>query len=231
MATQWVLGKVSDALAPTVSGAVSSAGAYAGGAFSFVGNAINGVGEGINNSIRRYGDGTKDYGNAIMDWTAAPAPRSQTASNPLGLAGGRALGKTSVTNPSVYYAPSKPVSETLMTTSKTAPQKRIEGGTPKKALPAPGLRPTTVATAKKNASVAPKSVAPTKTATTPNPGAMRKKPAEITKATPAPKQPGSVKKVTPVKPSTASAPKTTTPARQKVQGNATVAANPLGLKF
>ena len=138
MATQWVLDKVSDALAPTVSNAVASAGSYAGGAVSAVGNGINGVGEGISRSIKRYGDGVKDYGNGIMDWTSASTTRAQTASNPLGLSGGKGQGKTTVTSPRIYQAPAKSnASRTLMTTSKTAPQKKIEGGTPKKALPAP----------------------------------------------------------------------------------------------
>jgi len=224
MATQWVLGKVSDALAPTVSGAVSSAGSFAGGAVNAVGNSINGVGEGINHSIRRYGDGAKNYGNSIMDWTTAGAVRGQTASNPLGLSSNAAGGKRQVTSPQVYRAPPRAnPSKTLTTTSKTsAPQKKIESGTPKKALPAPGPKPTSaVAQAKKNVSAA-----PAKTGSGPNPGAMSKKPAGTTsKPTGAAKAPPSVKKVTPVKPSTATA------ARPKTQVNHTAAANPLGLNF
>jgi hypothetical protein len=57
MATQWVLDKVSDALAPTVSRTVAGAGSYAGGAVSAIGGGINSVGEGINRTVRRYGDG------------------------------------------------------------------------------------------------------------------------------------------------------------------------------
>jgi len=225
MATNWVLDKISNALAPTVSGAVSSAGSFAGGAVNAVGNSINGVGEGINNSIRRYGDGTRDYGNAIMDWTKAEGVRGATASNPLGLSSGATGGKRQVTSPEVYRAPTKPsASKTLTTTSKTAaPQKKkTERGTPTKALPAP---------AKKNASTAPLKSAPAqaKIGSAPNPGAMRKKPADTSKAAPAsaPKQATSVKKAGPVKASTASAPKTST--RPKTQGNYTAAANPLGL--
>lgn len=203
-----------------------------------VGNTINGVGEGINNSIRRYGDGVKDYGNAVMDWTQAGAVRAPTASNPLGLSANKVGGKIAVTNPRVYTPPQKSTaSKTLMTTSKTAgtPQKKIEGGTPKKALPAPGPKPgaakkvTSAAPAKKvSAAPLPKST-PAKTPTTPNPGAMRKKPAETGSKTNG--ATGAAKKVTPVKASTAGVPKTTTTGRPKTQGNPTAAANPLGLAF
>jgi len=224
MATQWVLGKVSDALAPTVSGAVAGAGSFVGGAVNAVGNSINGVGEGINSSIRRYGDGTKDYGNAIKDWTQAEGVRASTASNPLGLSAGATGGKRQVTAPQMYRAPPRAnPSKTLMTTSKTAaPQKKIEAGTPRKALPAPGPKPN--GAQKATPAAAPKSTAP-------NPGAMRKKPTDnASKTTGAVKQAPSVKKSTPVKPSAASVPKTTTAGRQ-VQGNSVAAANPLGLSF
>ena len=217
MATQWVLNKVSDALAPTVSGAVSSAGSYAGGAVAAVGNGINSVGMGINNSVKRYGDGVKDYGNGIMDWTSASTSRAQTANNPLGLSGGKASGKTSVTSPSVYSAPAKSsASRTMMTTSKTHPQKKIQGGAPKKALPAPApVKKATASTstpAKKTPVNAAKSGAP-------NPGALRKPGATGSKP---------LAKTTPGKPSTAAVPKAST-GRPRTTGNATGAANPLGL--
>lgn len=108
MATSWVLGKISDALQPTIQSTVSSAGTFAGGALNTVGSGINGVGETINGTIKRYGDGVRDYGNGVMDWTNASGVRAQTASNPLGLNSGMTQGKRSVTSPSVYSAPSKP---------------------------------------------------------------------------------------------------------------------------
>ncbi|KAK5452753.1 hypothetical protein LTS15_006901 [Exophiala xenobiotica] len=227
MATQWVLGKVSEALAPTVSNTVSSAGSFAGGAVSAVGNSINSVGEGINNSIRRYGDGIKDYGNAVMDWTSADAVRATTAANPLGLSAGKTGGKRGVTNPSVYTPVGRSTnpSKTLMTTNKKQPQKKIEAGTPRKALPAPG-GPKPVG-AKKAVSAAPPSSksTPVKTSASSNPGSMRKKPAETNGNA---KKPSSATKSTPVKPA---APKTATAGRQQARGNPTAAANPLGLSF
>jgi len=141
MATGWVLGKISDALAPTVSNVVGSAGAMAGGAVSAVGAGINGVGESINGSIRRYGDGAKDYGNAIKDWSSADAPRSQTASNPLGLSAGTAGGKSKVTSPSIYSAP-KPA-----TIKSASTQKKIADTPKKPAGMAPAKKPVTTTTA------------------------------------------------------------------------------------
>ncbi|KAK5208031.1 hypothetical protein LTR41_006543 [Exophiala xenobiotica] len=222
MATQWVLGKVSEALAPTVSNTVSSAGSFAGGAVSAVGNSINSVGEGINSSIRRYGDGVKDYGNAVMDWTSADSVRASTAANPLGLSAGKTGGKRGVTSPSVYTPVGRSTnpSKTLMTTNKT--QKKIEAGTPRKALPAPGPKPVG---AKKAISAPPPKSTPAKTSAAPNPGALRKKPAETNGNA---KKPSSVSKSTPVKPA---APKTATAGRQQARGNPTAAANPLGLSF
>ncbi|KAH0829775.1 hypothetical protein FOPE_10683 [Fonsecaea pedrosoi] len=183
MATQWVLGKVSEALAPTVSSTVASAGAFAGGAVNAVGNSINGVGESINSTIRRYGDGVKDYGNGIMDWTRAGGVRAATASNPLGLSAGKTGGRLQVTSPQIYRPPASTPktspSKRLMTTSKTAaPQKQIEGGTAKKALPAPGPKSTGAShktTPAKKVGTAPlKPVqSAAKTSTHPNPGAMR----------------------------------------------------------
>ncbi|KIW14698.1 hypothetical protein PV08_07482 [Exophiala spinifera] len=222
---------------------VATAGAFAGGAVSAVGNSINGIGEGINNSIRRYGDGAKDYGNAIMDWTAADGVRATTANNPLGLSAGKTGGKRTVTHPTLYTPPKPSPSKTLMTTNKSAqPQKKIEAGTPKKALPAPGPGPKPPGAAKKvttngaapvkkaGVSVPPPST--NKTSTAPNPGAFRKKPAEnntmgnAKKASmnAAAKKPVSVQKSTPIKPSQSK--KTSAP-----RTNYVAAANPLGLKF
>ena len=130
MATAWVLGKVSDALAPTVSNTVSTAGGFAGGAVNAVGSSVNGVGDGINRYIKGYGDGAKDYGNAIMDWTAADGIRGATAANPLGLTGGKTGGKRAVTSPQVYHAPASSASKTLTTTSKSTPQKKVGGPKP-----------------------------------------------------------------------------------------------------
>ncbi|KAJ4524774.1 hypothetical protein HRR78_007957 [Exophiala dermatitidis] len=215
MATQWVLGKVSEALAPTVSS------------------------EGINNSIRRYGDGVKDYGNAIMDWSRADGIRAQTASNPLGLSAGVTGGKRQVTSPQVYRAPPKTSpSKTLM--KNATPQKKIEAGTPKMALPAPGPKAdavtkkassTVAAPVQKHVSaVTPKAPTATKTASTPNPGAMRKKPVDATSnKNGGLKQTTSVKKSTPVKSNGVTASKPAN--RPKVSGNPTAAANPLGLNF
>jgi hypothetical protein len=150
MATAWVLGKVSDALAPTVSGVVSTAGGFAGGAVNAVGNSINGVGASINNTVKTYGDGVKDYGNSVMDWTAASGVRGGTASNPLGLAGTKTAGQRATTSPSVYHAPKQTPSKTLMTTSKTAgPQKKIGAAPTQKALPAAKTATTRAQPAKK----------------------------------------------------------------------------------
>jgi len=138
MATQWVLGKISDALQPSIQSGVSTAGAYAGGVFNTIGSGINGIGESVNGTIRRYGDGLKDYGNGVMDWTNATGSRAQTASNPLGLGTSKTHGKRAVTSPSVYSAPPKPKQnppKTLMTTSKSAP-KKIGSAPAMKSLPA-----------------------------------------------------------------------------------------------
>ena len=88
MATSWIIGKVNDAIQPTIHSATSAAGSFAGGALNTVGNSINGVGASLNGTIRRYGDGINDYGNGVMDWAKADGPRAQTASNPLGLSSG-----------------------------------------------------------------------------------------------------------------------------------------------
>ncbi|KIW63173.1 hypothetical protein PV04_10039 [Phialophora macrospora] len=247
MATQWVLGKVSEALAPTVSSTVSSAGSFAGGAVNALGNSINGIGEAINGSVRRYGDGVKDYGNGLMDWTSADGMRAATASNPLGLNAGKTGGKLQVTGGGIYRAapstPTSAASKRLTTTSRTAaPQKKIEAGTPRKALPAPsGAKPANaVKKAAPAAGSSPVKKAPTaplkpvqhaaKTVT-PNPGAMRKKPTESTnKANGGAKPPGAAaaKKSTPAKPKTATA----TASKAKTSASyPTRAANPLGLSW
>lgn len=234
MATQWVLDKISDALAPTVSSGVATAGSFTGGAISAVGNSINGVGEGINRSIKRYGDGVMDYGNGVMDWTSASGGRAQTAGNPLGLSSGSSQGKNMVTSPRIYRSqPSSNASKTMMTTNKTAnTQKKIEGVQPKKALPGPGANSTVKKPVGANGGAAVVKRTETKapvtrpgagtTLNTPNPGAMKK-------ATSKPGA-GPTKKAAPVKASTASVPKTTT-ARPQSKVNHTAAANPLGLSY
>ncbi|KAL2434819.1 hypothetical protein ABEF95_008106 [Exophiala dermatitidis] len=177
-----------------------------------------------------------------MDWSRADGIRAQTASNPLGLSAGVTGGKRQATSPQVYRAPPKTSpSKTLMTTSKNAaPQKRIEAGTPKKALPAPGPKSdavtkkassTVAAPVQKHVSaVTPKAPTATKTAATPNAGAMRKKPVDATNnKNGGLKQPASVKKTAPVKSNGVTASKPAN--RPKVTGNPTAAANPLGLNF
>ncbi|OAL34137.1 hypothetical protein AYO20_06592 [Fonsecaea nubica] len=119
-----------------------------------------------------------------MDWTQAGGVRAATASNPLGLSAGKTGGRLQVTSPQIYRPPASTPktspSKRLMTTSKTAaPQKQIEGGTPKKALPAPGPKSTGVShkatPAKKigTAPIKPVQQSAAKTNTHPNPGAMR----------------------------------------------------------
>lgn len=124
MATSWILGKVSDAIQPTIQGACASAGSFAGGAMNYVGSSINGVGESINTNIRAYGDGAKDYGNSIMDWTAAPGLRAQTAGNPLGLSSTTGGGKSNATNPSIYRASAGSKRETMPAINARPPQKK-----------------------------------------------------------------------------------------------------------
>lgn len=136
MATQWVLDSISNALAPTVSNAVSSAGGFAGGAVNAVGNSVSGVGESINRTIRTYGDGVKDYGNSIMDWTSASDTRGATAQNPLGLSGTKTAGKRTVTSPSMYYPPSTSKKTTGPPAKKAAPAPNKSNGA-KKSLPPP----------------------------------------------------------------------------------------------
>jgi len=147
MATQWIMSTIHNAIAPTISGAVQTAGSFAGDAVNGVGSSINGVGEGINQSIRRYGDGTKDYGNAIKDWTKAPGARSATASNPLGLSDSAAGGKSAINRP--MYRPIAPAPQ----------QKALPAPKAQKALPAPAVKPATAASRKPATGTAGKSAA------------------------------------------------------------------------
>lgn len=218
MATSWVLGKVSDALAPTVSGVVSTAGGFAGGAVNAVGNSINGVGDGINRSIKAYGDGAKDYGNSIMDWTKADGGRGATAANPLGLGSGVSGGKRNVTSPSVYHAPKSTPSKTLMTTSKSAaPQKKIG------AAPATKTAPKGPTAVKKD--VSKPAAAKTKPPAGPNPGALRGGGTNAVKKTPVNAKKPVAAKTTPV----------TKPAAPKANaasyGSSKTAANPIGISW
>lgn len=184
MATQWVLDKVSDALAPTVSRTVATAGGYAGGAVSYVGTSINGVGEGFNRFVKTYGDGTLDYGNSIMDWTAAEGPRKQTASNPLGLSGGKAGGKQNVTSPNIYHAPKSTPSKAATLKNTTSTNRSARTSQPKAGA----------ATSKASK---PQSVV-SKAPTGPNAGALRgaggaKKPVQKAASTTTPKRAGASK--------------------------------------
>ena len=228
MATDWVLGKVSDALAPTVSGVVSSAGGFAGGAVNAVGNSINGVGEGVNRYVRTCGDGAKDYGNAIMDWTKADGSRGATAANPLGLSSGTTGGKRAVTSPQVYSAPKSTPSKVLTTTSKSAaPQKKVGSAPGSKA----GGKAAGTKSIKKEA--APANAPAGKPSSGSNPGAMRrpaadqKKPVQKTAST-ATSQKKSISAAS--KPASA-APKPAAAAKpqQAYQGSSKMAQNPLGL--
>ncbi|KAL6247467.1 hypothetical protein RBB50_005813 [Rhinocladiella similis] len=173
-----------------------------------------------------------------MDWTAAGGVRAATANNPLGLSAGKTGGKRTVTHPTLYTPPKPSPSRTLMTTSKSVqPQKRIEAGTPRKALPAPGPKPVGAkkapsngATPVKKAGVSAPPPSANKPSTAPNPGALRKKPADNTTTAAkknnngAAKKTASVQKSTPVNP--APAKKSNAPSTNYV-----AASNPLGLKF
>src|SRR2546430_1740765 len=133
MAAEWIMGTIHNALAPTISSAVQTAGSVAGDAVSAVGNGINGIGESINSSIRRYGDGTKDYGNAIKDYTKAPGPRAATASNPLGLSTSVNGGRNAFSQP-MYRAPA-PSQPRALPAPKPKPQQKAP---PTPATKAPG---------------------------------------------------------------------------------------------
>lgn len=85
MATSWITGMVTNAIAPTVHSSVSQAGGIAGDLICGVGNSINGVGSSIDGYVRSYGNGVNTYGNAVKDWTKAEGPRVGTSTNPLGL--------------------------------------------------------------------------------------------------------------------------------------------------
>ncbi len=104
MATGWVLNKVSEALAPTVSNIVSNVGGVAGDVVCSVGNSINGVGDSISGVIHRYGNAAKDTGNGLKDFTGAPGGRLTTASNPLGLTDTKDGGRRAITSPSLPKA-------------------------------------------------------------------------------------------------------------------------------
>lgn len=242
MATEWVLGKISDALQPSIQSGVSTAGAYAGSVFNTMGSGINGIGESINGTIKRYGDGFKDYGNGVMDWTNATGPRAQTASNPLGLGTSKTHGKRAVTSPSMYSAPPKPKqnpSKTLMTTGKPA-EKKIGSAPAMKALPAPAAKSAPAAQPKKavGAPAQPKKAVgvpaqPKAVLDGANPGAFKKTTAAAKPVTAgnqgAMKKPAgsNVPSKTPrsVKASTATA----TQGRPAIKPDYVAAANPLGL--
>jgi hypothetical protein len=227
MATQWVLDKVSDALAPTVSNAVASAGSFAGGAVNAVGGSINSVGESINGTVRRYGDGVKDYGNGLLDWTKADGTRAATASNPLGLSAGTTGGKRQVTSGSFYKAPAANPSKTLMTSNKTAaPQKKTATGTANKSTPA--KKAVASGTATKKAPAQPlKPVQRSAKTVHPNPGAIPSKKPVANGATKPPAN--GAKKPTPVK--AGAKPVAAAKRASAPTPNSTAASNPLGLSF
>jgi hypothetical protein len=144
MATGWVLNKVSEAIAPTVSNTVATAGGFAGDIVCGVGNSINGVGQSINDAIRRYGNGAMEAGNGLKDWTNAPGLRAGTAANPLGLSNTTAGGRRAITSlgtakPSSTWTPAAPQkalpapkssvsvskSATMVKSSSTSPKPRL----------------------------------------------------------------------------------------------------------
>ena len=132
MASSWIASKignsVSNAVAPTISGYVATAGSFAGDTVASVGNSINGVGQSISGTISRYGNGAKDYGNAIKDYTKAPGTRSSSAKNPLGLSDTYTGGKNSM-NSSAFSNPTAG--------NRAAPKKAIEAPKPAAKKPAP----------------------------------------------------------------------------------------------
>ncbi|KAK5070452.1 hypothetical protein LTR64_000123 [Lithohypha guttulata] len=221
-------------LGPKKTDQPNGTGSFAGGTLNTVGNGINGVGSTINGTIKRYGDGVRDYGNGVMDWANAPAARGQTASNPLGLSGSKAAGKTSVTSPSIYSAPAmakQSASKTLTTTAKsTQPQKKIGGVPAKKQVAGAVSKPVGAvpSAAKKAVSTVPRAVT-NKVPQSPRPGAFK---STQTANKPAlPSNPATMQKPVggPVRASTASVTKAKPPAAKKP--NYTGAANPLGLTF
>lgn len=215
MATQWVLDKISDAVQPTIQSGVSTAGSYAGGAFTAVGGGINSIGQSINRSISTYGNGVADYGNGILDWTGSSSKRAQTASNPLGLDSGRTGGRRAVTTPSIYSAPRD-------TTSKLPPPKSrttASNAVPKKVAGKPATKGP-VRQIKTGATPVPKATNAVNSATSRK--AVAVKPNSSAK-------PGTGKPVTrtPVKSSASSATRTQSTLSHKP--NHIAAANPLGL--
>lgn len=80
-------------IARYTSAAASGVGNFAGAIVGAVGNGVAGAGKGagasVTNSTRSWGDTVREYGNSIKDATGASGPRGSSASNPLGLAGGK----------------------------------------------------------------------------------------------------------------------------------------------
>lgn len=220
MATSWVLGKISDALQPTVQSAASTAGSYAGGALSSVGSGISGVGASINGTIKRYGDGVTDYGNGIKDWANAPGPRSQTASNPLGLSGGKAAGKTSVMSPSIYSAP--PKQKSIAAKPATAAGKSTQPQ--KKAGTAPVTKPSTAPVKRATTTGTKPAAVKGPTPVTPKVGVAPAKPTAV-------KKPAATKPLNPVTPAKASVTAASKPKPAGYQRNQVSGSNPLGLSF
>jgi hypothetical protein len=165
------MGTIHNAIAPTISNAVQTAGSVAGDAVGAVGSGINGVGESINSSIRRYGDGTKDYGNAIKDYTKAPGMRVGTASNPLGLSNSVTAGKMAFSQP-IYRAPASSQPKAL-----PAPAPKPQ----QKALPAPAAKRPATGTAAKSAAMATKKPAGTVNKLPQNTGSVNKLPSSASR--------------------------------------------------
>jgi hypothetical protein len=152
MATAWIMGTIHNAIAPTISNAIQTAGSVAGDAVGAVGNGINGIGESINSSIRRYGDGTVDYGNAIKDYTKAPGPRASTASNPLGLSNSVTGGKNAFSQP-IYRAPAPSQPKALPAPAPKPQPKALPAPAPKKPATGTAAKPAAAATKKRTGSV------------------------------------------------------------------------------
>lgn len=151
MATGWVLNKVSEAIAPTVSNTVATAGGFAGDVVCGVGNSINGVGQSINDAIRRYGNGAMEAGNGIKDWTSAPGLRAGTAANPLGLSNTKAGGKRAIASlgaakSSSPWTPAAPQKALPAPKSSGSGSKLATTVKPSTASPKP--RPSSINTAK-----------------------------------------------------------------------------------
>jgi hypothetical protein len=212
MATGWVLNKVSEAIAPTVSNTVATAGGFAGDVVCGVGNSINGVGQSINDAIRRYGNSAMEAGNGIKDWTGAPGLRAGTAANPLGLSNSKAGGKRAITSLGAAKAPS---------TWTPAP--------PQKALPAPKpsttVKPSTASPKPRPSSVnMSKSSAASTAGRTPPIGSARNVASSSVGKTTTYKSPATPQKTGSIAPR-----KVTYSARPKVSASTAEARNPLGL--